>query len=747
MQFVFNKLREQFLELFAQYRGEAAKTKLLQNDLFGETERTVVAIRAQNSEYWARLLAHDTSLLNNGNLDDLSYSFNRPLFFTPPAEAIDFMKLFVKHFKVQSHYDVLLSTTSCSLYIDTPHLRGEGVMKAQPAYELAHPIFLPDGKEWGEGDKYASILGYDTCDAAEEINADHFDDEGAELVTPWLPWAEFEGAMSVDLGQAIANSSDCLKDDGFIVAWIPTEELRDSSVFENAGLFVEAVYVLPEQVSYGVKKESSLVIFKKGNWRSHSYVNRIPQTKERILDSFGHWNEATFAKSGGDWMDLHELNVEYNIILKWRKVEKRLQRSGLKMRPFQECFSLRESDAKQGDDNPSILLHYGKEEYVAKDFVYGTYLMRTFLKSEEGRTWEKYSKNTHPDKILFPVPSNQRHRVEGAMNGLKLAKVKMDIEELINQIWQGNSDINALVEAYDSVGSIGDFHDRLPWPLSSILRAYNVENDTRLKVDRLNYFFEATSVFIPTLLLSLIWHNDDLKLRFGSWHSDKRTSVNQNRFESPTMGAWNNLLGNLQRFLRKEVTRLGSDESALSSKLGGVSVELLKKLIDKKLFNIINDARSGRNDRAHWGALGEDEYANLLKRLKQCLLEFEAEVGYIFVNALLVSPVIGSTSFLNNETFELTVRKLIGASESFDRIKVCCQTPMVNNNVYLYTPEESDPVRVLPIIFIDERNVCHFYNRLEEEGVRYVSYQADLETNTRVVQRSELMRDVLAYLC
>jgi hypothetical protein len=744
-----SKLYKQFIELFIRYRGEDAKNKLLENDFFNRTERTVAAIRAQKSEKWAKYLADDTDNLNVGIPDDMSFCINRPLYFTPPVEAIDFMKLFVKHFKVQSHYDVLLSTTSCSLYIDTPLLYGECVMKAQPAYEIAHPRFFADrksGVDWDEGDNSISMFDNKDYLGAEDIKSDHFDNEGAYLVTPWLPWGEVEEAEYLNLKDVIVNSADCLKDEGFLVAWIPSEELSDTSKFEKTGLCIEAVYVLPEQESYGVEKESSLVIFKKGKWRSKCYVNRIPQSNEKILESFGHWDEDGFAKSGGDWMGLNELNVDYNIILKWRKAEKRLQRSGVPMKPFTECFTKDLHSTGLENNISHLTLSFGKEKWFPKDIIYGTYFFWCFLRSEEGKTWIKFTLNTQPDKTLCPLPSGDRLK-EDAEYGLNLALLKMKIEELEKKTGKGDSDANSIIKAYASVNTIDTFHNLLPWPLSSILRAYNVETETRLKADRLNHFFEAASVFLPTLLLSLIWHNEDLKLRFGSWHSDKRTSENQNRFEAPAMGAWNNLLGSLQRFLRKEINRLGGDGSGLSAKLGGVNLDLLKKLIDKNLFNLLDKARSGRNDRAHWGALGKDEYADLLERLNVCLREFEAAVGYIFANSPLVTPVTGSTSYLPNETFEVTVRKLIGASESFDRIKEKFQRPLANDEVYLFTLGESDVVRVLPIIFIDEKNVCHFYNRLEKKGMRYVSYQADLETNTRIVERTELMTEVLAYLC
>ena len=48
-----------------------------------------------------------------------------------------------------------------------------------------------------------------------------------------------------------------------------------------------------------------------------------------------------------------------------------------------------------------------------------------------------------------------------------------------------------------------------------------------------------------------------------------------------------------------------------------------------------------------------------------------------------------------------------------------------------------------PPFLIDSKNVCRFYNRKEKDGIRYVSYQADLEANSRVEPMSELMAEVL----
>lgn len=743
--------KSNFEKLFEKYRGPAALEKLKANSFYYDrySERGIAAARAEKSDDWADRLNSDNLALNQGALDNVSFDFDIPQFNTPPSEALEFMKMFIDHFEVRSHYEPMMSTASCSLYIETLGLVGDGVITAQPAYEIAHPQLFKGGKEWSCGESEFGALQYYE-DYHKDVNTEYFNEQGAQLITPWFPWGKSKGARYLDILEAVAVTANCLHNDGFIVAWLPTEDLgrcslsyKHAASFKTEGLCVKAVYVLPVKLSYGVEKESSLVILKKGEWQSHCYVNRMPQSKAKLLQSFAHWDEKHFAKSGGNWMEINLLNVDYSDILEWRKAKKSLVRAGYRMSPFLDHFS----QVSGPDPESGVRLSFvvGGENWEAKQFPTGaTYL--SFVQSKYGRIWRKRYSKLPPSAIMIPVPNAKLISSRIPVIGFETSILKSQLNEAYEKAFLGEADALSLLKAKMETGVLNDLCERLPWPLSSILKAYVVEKDVRLKADRLNYFFEAASVFLPTLLLSLIWQNEDLKGSLFSRRTDELTSSKKNRFESPAMGAWNTLFGSLQRFMRQEMSKLGGDADGLSSKLGGVSVDLLKKLTDKGLFSLIDQARSGRNDRAHWGALGQEEYEDVLERLEDCLTQFNAAVGYAFSRSPLISPLNGSTSFLGNETFEMTVRKLIGSSESFDRVKVQLQAPLANNQVYLYTPDEKEAIQVLPFIFVDEQNICHFYNRVEKEGVRYVSYQADLATNTVIRPKNDLMTEVLDYL-
>ena len=348
-------------------------------------------------------------------------------------------------------------------------------------------------------------------------------------------------------------------------------------------------------------------------------------------------------------------------------------------------------------------------------------------------------------EALYPIPSPTAQRKELSA-GRHLWQAKARISELQKRMFRGDQEVYQAANAFGAIGSLEDFHRRLPWPLSSILKAYIVETELRLKTDRLNHFFEAATVFLPSVLLSLVWSNDDLKSRFGDRQSVKKKTDRGSRFLRSDMGAWQTLLGSLQRFLRKEDERLGGDFSGLSAKLGGVDQGFLSKLLDKGLTKVIDEARTGRNDRAHWGALGDAEYEEIHLRLRKCLNDLEQALGFAFEAFPLIAPVKNTMTYTESGIFTAKARKLVGASESFDRIEVETLKPLMEESVYLHTPDEKAVVKLLPTILIDSKNICRFYNRKEKEGIRYVSYQSDLVANSRVEPVSGLMAEVLAYL-
>ena len=142
----------------------------------------------------------------------------------------------------------------------------------------------------------------------------------------------------------------------------------------------KAVYVLPTKESYGQIKESALVVFKKEAWSTHCYVNRMPPD-DRLRESFGHWTEKECVKSGGEWLDLKEFRTDYSTILEWRKIEKKLRRSGVEFKPFEAVYQEPNEDADIDFPIPGVPYHRihregedGKEWYV-KDLLWGAYFL------------------------------------------------------------------------------------------------------------------------------------------------------------------------------------------------------------------------------------------------------------------------------------------------------------------------------------------------------------------------------------
>ncbi len=721
------------------YRGKDALKSLREDEGFGLSELKEVVFRARKSERWKSYLESELGLY--GNWSEFPYSPEAPEYHAPPAEAIEFMRAFVAHFNVTRHHDVVLSTSSCSLYIDTPRLSGTGMIKAEPAYRVVHPFLFDDGKEFEDTERAVDHLIDENY--IEDTWNDCFGGGSADLLSPWLNWQSIVDDR-IDyrrLQEIIQSTYHCMGSGGFLVAWLPVDFTKRLGKIEHEELCLKAIYVLPNKRSFGFVKEAGLFVFTKGKPSRRCYISPIPNTEQGLIQSFKAWSAPQDSEVLSDeWIDLTKFIGDYSFFVEWPKLKKRLIRQGFKFVPALDVVELK-TDTTEEKYEATIRIH--SETWHFKSPLLGMFHALWSTQSKDGRLVARQLMILPIEESHFAVP-DFAVQLRALRNWDGVYQLKNRIAALESQMWACTPEVNSVIDSYSALENVEQFPHRLPWPLSSILRAAFVENNVRLKADRLNYFFEATAEFLAALLLSLIWHNDDLKHGFQRQLNEQLGK--RGIYAKPTMGVWVRLFSTIQRFLRKEVHRLGGDASGLWMKLGGVEADFINYLLKKDLHKILEEALTGRNDRAHWGALGETEFQELHERLEKCLKDFDALSGYIFDRNPIVTPVPGSMNFLTSGKFEVVVRKLGGASESFERTKISTNHPLRTDGVFLHTPGVQELVQILPVIHIDKANVCHFYNRVEEGKLKYVSYQADLETNTSLREFSAEMKELLNYL-
>ena len=103
-------------------------------------------------------------------------------------------------------------------------------------------------------------------------------------------------------------------------------------------------------------------------------------------------------------------------------------------------------------------------------------------------------------------------------------------------------------QAFQAISSIDDFDRRLPWPLSSILRAYKVETELRLKTDRLNYFLRQLLSFFA--ISAAQFDMEQSGFEESIWRSPKREKEIDGSIDSyvRTWGRGKPYLGHFKSF-------------------------------------------------------------------------------------------------------------------------------------------------------------------------------------------------------
>jgi hypothetical protein len=91
----------------------------------------------------------------------------------------------------------------------------------------------------------------------------------------------------------------------------------------------------------------------------------------------------------------------------------------------------------------------------------------------------------------------------------------------------------------------------------------------------------------------------------------------------------------------------------------------------------------------------------------------------------------------------------MGTRTTFKKESVKTLTPMDKQELYLIHDNQLKPIELLPFIRLmegpkTEQNACYFYNRLNKEGVRWVSYH--FESEAEIVCPDDELRSTLSLL-
>ena len=284
-----------------------------------------------------------------------------------------------------------------------------------------------------------------------------------------------------------------------------------------------------------------------------------------------------------------------------------------------------------------------------------------------------------------------------------------------------------------AVASLDQWFETLPFPMASILRAWQAtpSQDFKTKHEHLLHFFEGTAEFLSVILLSAFTSSEAL---FES-HKQKLTESMQKQnlsFERATFGTWKLVVEYLGKHTRQLLLENGkkledakNDRALCAEIFSDPSLVLPEALSRKELAGILSTTNQMRNNwRGHGGVVGQEE-AQLrneqllgeVQKLREAVADTWAETQLI--HALHCRPRRG--------VFENEVAVLMGSNNEFLKETRSMGTWLDVESLYLSKKESGKALKLLPLVQVgpspqSTMNACYFFSRLEREGAKFVSY-------------------------
>ena len=337
-----------------------------------------------------------------------------------------------------------------------------------------------------------------------------------------------------------------------------------------------------------------------------------------------------------------------------------------------------------------------------------------------GITIENITINSITELPLF-IPKYQEQIKLIEVNN-KIENLSLAINELKEELWNRPSLVEKIdkeISAFEKDNSIEKWLDNLPFPISSILWKYYATTDNRNKTEHLLHFFEAFSEFLALLMLSALNQNPEFyKSERHRWiSSDKQY---KDWIKKATFGGWNNLTASLAKATRTLLNEKENKEIVLSL-FGNPSNEFIEFITNKKVITILEEVREYRNKwKGHGGISSNQEDLNRVTLLEQKLNNLRQEIKDAFSNCKLI---VAENSKYKNGVFIYKTKELVGIRTPFNEVEIESLIPLDNSKLYFLHENQNRPIELLPFIkYNQESKACYFYNSIESNDIRFVSF-------------------------
>ena len=554
----------------------------------------------------------------------------------------------------------------------------------------------------------------------------------------------------------VENICNACQSNGYSVLCFPADITTSSEgkkwfkEFEKNGLYVNSIIDLPRRF---MMKERRIIIFSKKN-KDNVFLAKLDDAHEAdaIIENFLSDKDASKNERLGKWIQkgLYSDYSAYDYSNKEKRFFAKLKNyfNGELVpleiivksieAPWLEGFNIEEEaeatvyipkkattkvvtrpteyDAKPSEYFRIIV----KQEMIIPDFL--AYVLNTEsgielrLRAMVGKTHQFNITNIKALKV--PLPSinfqNEILKLDSELN--QLSQEVANLREKLKQQPIKYKDVRKEITQINNHGDRFDqWVESLPYPIATILKRYQVAGDVRDKQDILLYFFEAYSIFGAAILVEGYRKYPDYKKDIQE--------LNPELFEKSSFGNW--VLMNI--LISKSIRRLLSDKQSMDTILDCFCTEdrnIINSLINKDICKILQDACNNRNSwRGHSGYTGREIYEDHVRILESYLNDFQNKIQDTYNNLQLIRPI---SLKRKNDEFINTVEILTGSNPIFKTCKFKGES--LNEGELYIRMLDTDKVFKLPELLMmknspaNVQNACYFYNRVEGDKTRYISY-------------------------
>lgn len=568
----------------------------------------------------------------------------------------------------------------------------------------------------------------------------------------------FKGEFS---HQLILKSSDLLEKNGkmlFIVNHNFFNKSGNNAVLpllENNGIYLDAAFYLPPGMHSNTGIGTYLVALSHIKYKSLFVSELKAENIEEVITNWKSRKKSKILQKGK--LVGQESFFSYERLEKEIEIKKFVEKSNLTEVPIKDiAVEINNAPKKSGlfkeQANTVYLPNIGMSDavdnlnelkntpqnyfqIVLKENVSSSYLVKWF-NTELGILLRESLMSGHIGHINKSAITNANVYLPEKNIQQEILNIQSKVDEFRNELlsiesraWNhpnGYEKLNKRLEKLNREDGFSEWLETLPFPLASILYKYFATTDFSSKKEYLLHFFEAFAQFQVVLLMSAYSKNGkNLEKKYIY-------EIDANKLSRATFGTWVHIGQNMASKLRQLLNDLPEQTLRLFQHKRKFFIEMISS---KQIYNILDKTKGYRNDwKGHGGVESKTEAKNRLILLENELHSLRKFIGDTYENYLLIQPGLGHFS---SGLYNCNCKLLKGSRSTFREENIEVSTGLDIENLYLLEKSSYEPLEILPFIKLmpspsTQVNACYFYNRIDNDGVRMVSYYFDQDADVTI---------------